>query len=328
MAAGVHRSVTRPKRAERIAAMSARLLRLLARFRTVNAMILHSLAAALLLALPAWADPEEVRLGGRFYLIDLPDRSDGAPILLALHGGGGDPAQFAGASGLGEAATARGYAVIFPAGTSRRGADRLLTWNGGYCCGYAARAGIDDIGFLKDVIADAAARFGLDGGAVFVTGMSNGAILAETFAARNPTLVRAVAGVAGTMDVTRTRVRGPVPALIIHGTADAMVPYGGGRGEDGLTDTDFAAVDQVVQAFLAVQPGTLSLTVRRLDAKDDGTSVTITDWGKGGSIRLRLVTIEGGAHHWPGGRKARLREGKTREIDANSEILRFFDLFR
>lgn len=308
--------------------MSAPLPCLLAWLRAANAMILRSLAAALLLALPARADLKEVRLGDRFYLIDLPDRSDGAPILLALHGGGGDPAQFAAASGLGAVATQRGYAVVFPAGSSRRGADRLLTWNGGYCCGYAARAGTDDIGFLKNVIADAAARFGLDDGAVFVTGMSNGSILAETFAARNPTLVRAVAGVAGTMDVTRTRVRGPVPALIVHGTADAMVPYGGGRGEDSLTDTDFASVDQVIQAFLAAQPGTLSLTVRRLDAKDDGTSVTLTDWGKGSTIRLRLITIEGGAHHWPGGRKARLREGKTREIDANSEILRFFDQFR
>ncbi len=302
--------------------------RQLAAIQALRSLLLWSAALCAILAWPARAELQDVRLGDRFYLIDLPARAKDAPIILALHGGGGDPAQFAIASGLGAAATARGYAVIFPAGSSRRGADRLLTWNGGYCCGHAARAGVDDIGFLKDVIADAGARFGLDDGAVFLTGMSNGSILAETFAARNPTLVRAVAGVAGTMDVSRTRVAGPVPALIIHGTADAMVPYGGGKGEDSLTKTDFASVDQVVQAFLAAQPGTLAQTTRRLDAVDDGTSVTVTDWAKGGTIRVRLVTIEGGAHHWPGGRKARLREGKTREIDANSEILRFFDAFR
>ena len=39
---------------------------------------------------------------------------------------------------------------------------------------------------------------------------------------------------------------------------------------------------------------------------------------------LRLMTIKGGAHPWPGGRKARLSEGKTQEIDENTEILRFF----
>jgi poly(3-hydroxybutyrate) depolymerase len=52
----------------------------------------------------------------------------------------------------------------------------------------------------------------------------------------------------------------------------------------------------------------------------------VTDHSKTGRVVLRLITVEGGAHHWPGGRKARLTEGKTREIDANAEILRFFAL--
>ncbi|MFM7442795.1 MAG: alpha/beta hydrolase family esterase, partial [Tabrizicola sp.] len=170
----------------------------------------------LLLTLPAAA--ETVRLGDRWYDIQLPRNPKGAPLILALHGGGGDPDQFASASGFGTAATRAGYAVAFPAGSGRRG-ERLLTWNGGYCCGYAQRQGVDDIGFLKSVIKDARDRFGLSD-RVFLTGMSNGSILSETFAAKNPDLVRAVAGVSGTMDTGSTRVAGPVPALIIHGTAD------------------------------------------------------------------------------------------------------------
>ncbi len=293
----------------------------------LRALVLSALALAALV-LPAWAEMQEVRLGDRFYLIDLPARAEGAPLILALHGGGGDPAQFARASGLGDAATARGYAVVFPAGSSRRGGDRLLTWNGGYCCGFAARKGVDDEAFLRRVIADAVARFGLDGGRVFATGMSNGAILAETLAARNPGLIRAVAGVAGTMDTRTTRVQGPVPALIIHGTADPMVPYGGGVGGDSLTKTDFAPVQSVVKAFLAPWGGGIHAVGRTLDRFDDGTSVRIADYSLKGRVVLRLITVEGGAHHWPGGRKARLSDGKTQEIDANREILRFFDQVR
>ncbi len=277
---------------------------------------------------PVLAEMQEVRLGDRGYLIDLPATPNAAPMILALHGGGGNPAQFARASNLGGAATARGYAVVFPAGTSRRGKDRLLTWNAGYCCGYAAQAGVDDDAFLKAVIADASARFGLDGQRVFLTGMSNGAIMAETFASRNPGRVAAVAGVSGTMDTARNRVKGPVPALIIHGTADPMVPYGGGVGDDSLTRTDFSSVDAVVQAFLDAQPAPLAKTTRKIDAVDDGTSVAVTDWSAGSKVRLRLMTVTGGAHHWPGGRKARLKTGKTQEIAANTEILRFFDQYR
>ena len=154
--------------------------------------------------------------------------------------------------------------------------------------------------------------------------MSNGSIMSETFAAKNPGLVRAVAGVSGTMDTSRIRVQGKIPALIIHGTADTMVPYEGGQGDTSLTRTDFASVASVVQSFLAPWGGVLAETTRNIDRKDDGTSVVVTDYQKGGRVVLRLMTIKGGAHHWPGGRKARLSEGKTQEIDANTEILRFF----
>jgi polyhydroxybutyrate depolymerase len=276
---------------------------------------------ALLCSQPVSA--ETIRLGDRWYEIELPANARGAPLILALHGGGGDPAQFASASGLARAATRAGFAVAFPAGSGRRG-ERLLTWNGGYCCGYASRTGVDDIGFLKHVIKDAADRFGVDGTGVYLTGMSNGSIMSETFAAKNPSLVRAVAGVSGTMDTARIRVQGQVPALIIHGAADTMVPYEGGKGDTSLTRTNFASVASVVRAFLAPWGGVLAETSRTIDRKDDGTSVIVTDYQKRGRVVLRLMTVEGGAHHWPGGRKARLNEGKTQEIDANTEILRFF----
>jgi polyhydroxybutyrate depolymerase len=285
-------------------------------------MRLITLLFALTLSLPVAA--ESVQLGNRHYEIELPANPTGAKLILALHGGGGDPDQFASASGFARAAVRAGYAVAFPAGTGRRG-DRLLTWNGGYCCGSAARNRVDDIGFLTQVIKDAADRFGVDPNGIYITGMSNGSIMSETFAAQNPGVVRAVAGVSGTMDARRNTVGGRIPALIIHGTADAMVPYEGGPGDSSLTRTDFSSVDSVVRAFLAPW-GNVTASSRQFDREDDGTSVTVTDYKKGGLVVVRLMKIDGGAHHWPGGRKARLKEGKTQEIDANTEILRFFAL--
>jgi polyhydroxybutyrate depolymerase len=284
------------------------------------------LSCLLSLAFPLAA--ETVRLGDRSYEIVLPASPRGAPLILALHGGGGDPDQFAKSSGFGRAAVAAGYAVAFPAGTGRRG-DRILTWNAGYCCGPALRNQSDDLGFLMRVIRDAQDRFGL-GDRVYMTGMSNGSMMAQSFAARNPGLLRAVAGVSGTMDTSRIRLGGPVPALILHGTADAMVPYGGGKGDSSLTRTSFASVASVAQAFLAPWGQGLTMTEQRIDRRDDGTAAIVADYRKGDKVVLRLITIEGGGHNWPGGRKARRVPANTgamtEEIDANTEILRFFAL--
>ena len=280
-------------------------------------------AFALLLAILA-AQPllaQTVRLGDRYYEIALPADPQNAPLILVLHGGGGNPDRTARVTGLTGVALRKGYAVVYPAGTGRR----LLSWNAGYCCASASRNRVDDEAFLTAVIQDAQARFGL-GRSVYLTGMSNGSMLAETFAARNPALVRAVAGVSGTMDTRKVRVAAPVPALIIHGTADTMVPYGGGRGDASLTRTDFASVASVVQAFLAPWGKGLTQTSRRIDRKDDGTSVSITDYAKGRNVVLRLMKIEGGGHNWPGGVKPRSDMDMTQEIDANAEILRFFAL--
>ncbi|MES2817347.1 MAG: hypothetical protein V4720_20750, partial [Pseudomonadota bacterium] len=93
-----------------------------------------------------------------------------------------------------------------------------------------------------------------------------------------------------------------------------------------LTRTDFASVASVVQAFLAPWGKGLTQTSRRIDRKDDGTSVSITDYAKGRDVVLRLMKIEGGGHNWPGGRKPRSDMDMTQEIDANTEILRFFAL--
>lgn len=276
----------------------------------------RSLLLLLILALPAQA--ETIRLGERSYRIDLPARVANAPVILALHGGGGSADQFARSSGLSRPANRLGYAVIYPEGTGRAG-----TWNGVYCCGSAQRNRVDDVAFLDAVIADAVARFRLNPARVYLTGMSNGSIMVETYAALRPGKVRAVAGVAGTMDTRRVKPAGAVPLLHIHGTEDDMVPYGGGKGDSSLTRTNFASVASVEEAFLAPFP-VLARTERVIDRVEDGTRVIERNYSDGAGVtQVRIMTVEGGGHAWPGSRRS-ARQGTTRDITANAEVLRFF----
>lgn len=280
-----------------------------------------------LLATPAAAQTlREVRFpDGRFYLIALPEGVARPPLILALHGGGGNPSQFARDTGLAARGVQAGFAVAFPAGTSRRGGDRLLVWNAGYCCGHAPGAGVDDVAFLTRV-ADDAARWGADGRRVFLTGMSNGAMMAQSFAATHPARTAAVVSVAGTPDVARFPVRGRVAILHIHGTDDRNVPYAGGVGDRSISRVEYTAVAPLIDAFRAPW-GRLSARESVIDPAPDGMRTRLTEWRGQGRVRVALMTVEGGGHDWPGGRRSD-RRGATRDIDASAEAIRFFRALR
>ena len=277
----------------------------------------------ILFSSPALAERVSADILGRSYLADLPAQPAGAPILVVLHGAGGWGAQVANNSRMSRPANRAGYVVLYPTATVR---DGLRSWNSGY--GPPARREVDDIRFLDAMISDAAARFSADPDRVYMAGMSNGAMMAESYAASRPGRVKAVAGVAGTMNIAAFRVRGPVPLLQIHGTADGLVPYNGGPSRFRGVTYRFASVADVVGAFVRAQGDGLRRTEQIIDPANDGMRTVATNWSRGGKVRVRLLTVEGGRHLWPGGRGATPRRGGTQDIDATAEILAFFAQFR
>ena len=150
-------------------------------------------------------------------------RTARCPVLVALHGGGGGMggAQFAGGTGLSAQGAARGYIVLAP--------DALGdNWNDGRP---EIAAGIDDVGFIRAMIADVGGRAGVDPARVFATGASNGGLMSYRLACEGGGAFRAVAPVIanmGTALIGRCRPAGNVSLFMIPGTADRLMPYGGG----------------------------------------------------------------------------------------------------
>jgi polyhydroxybutyrate depolymerase len=274
----------------------------------------------------SWAaDLDEVELAdGRTYLIAVPDDVANPPLILAMHGGGGNPLQFEGDAGLTDLALANGFAIAYPAGSGRT---RLLTWNAMYCCAYAQQNEIDDIGFLDRVVADAAGRYGIDPLRIFTTGMSNGSMMAETYGALRPKIVRAIGGVAGTMDIYSVRIRGAVPLLHIHGTEDTHVAYLGGYGPDSFVKVNFVAVDKLLEAFRWAAPGGLIYSESVINPVDDGMSTDRLAWSRNGKDYIVHLRVNGGGHNWPGGPRG-VRKGATRDFKAAEEVIKFFLQFK
>jgi len=274
-----------------------------------------------------------VTIGGRerSYHVFVPDAYEAGeptPVVLVFHGGGGGAEGVMRLSGLNEKAAEAGFIAVYPSGSGRT--DRFLSWNGGGCCGYAQREGIDDLAYVRALLDDLGAAVTVDSNRVFATGISNGGIMAYHVAEEMSGQIAAIAPVAATMGDPAADPAHPVAVLHFHGLADDLLPFEGGFGErpGGRTGRgEYVPVEQALQVWRRANECSGALEVEKLpDEADDGTRAVRKTWSacKSGNP-VALVEIEGAGHTWPGRPSPGGPLGKsTRDVSANDLMWRFF----
>jgi polyhydroxybutyrate depolymerase len=257
----------------------------------------------------------------------LPAGAIGLPVVVVLHGGGGNGAQVREQTGFGELADRQGFVAVFPDGTGPLREKRLLTWNSGGIPVYAAEHDVDDVGFLRAVVADVSRRTAIDPLRVFAVGHSNGAMMCHRLAREAADVFVGIAAVSGAMNFAAKDGQLPVAALLLHGTADQHVRYEGGAPRESVgragerTDASVqAAIDYyVARNGLRRAPQTTIDGKVRIDTFDLGAD------GKPAAAPLRVVTLDGGGHAWPGSAsKARLLADRPFPFAAAAQIWAFF----
>jgi len=296
---------------------------------------------ALIVCSPVWAAALppgdfqfELAVGGkvRNYLVHVPPQAvtGPLPVVLSLHGGGGNAQQHRQSSGMDAAADRDGYIAIYPNGSGVL-PNRLLTWNAGNCCSYAMDRKIDDVGFISALIDDLAKRASIDIRRIYVTGHSNGSMMAERLGEELPDKIAAVAGVAG-VHVPAIRAARAVPMLHIHSVDDPRALYPGGLGPP-FPMTNNRVMHQSVDAMLSawVRNNGCSTSAEEKQFKEAaGHTARLLVYGHcrdGAEVALWKLT--GAGHGWPGAKTAhkKLLGPATNVIDANTEIWRFFSRF-
>ena len=124
--------------------------------------------------------------------------------------------------------TSGGVLYVVPNGTPDRAGDQF--WNATDACCDLYHSGVDDSGYLQDVIHQAQDRYSVDPRRIFVVGHSNGGFMAYRMACDHSDTVAAIVSVAGAMydDAKKCSAAQPVSVLQVHGTSDRTVPYPGG----------------------------------------------------------------------------------------------------
>lgn len=253
------------------------------------------------------------------------------PLVLALHGGGGDgPGLRRNARGQFERQVRqRGWLVVFPDGVARG-------WNDGRPLTSARdreRADVDDVAYLDALVDHLVATASADPDRVYAVGISNGGFLAIRLGLERGARYAAVGAVTASLPEVHVQ-RGAVPGttlVMVNGTEDPLVPYAGGevrvlgKGRGRILGTEATATRWAAALGLSTTPRETSLPDRR---PWDGTRVVERRFAEEGvAAEVVLYRVEGGGHTWPGGGQylPRALIGRTSRDVAGADLV--FEVF-
>lgn len=246
----------------------------------------------------------------RTYVPASVDPSEPVSMLVMLHGGFGSDEQAERDYGWDSKADSEGFIVVYPNGKGR-------AWNAGTCCGSPAKDDVDDVGFITKVVEQVQERSHIDPSRIFVTGMSNGAMMAERLSCETD-LFAAAASVAGAQMVPCDDPA-PISILHIHGEADSSVPMDGSPGDGKGHVPNHEAIQASFDRWLQVDDcGEPTMTI-----DGDVTSQTATCAEQ---RAVELITVAGAGHQWPGSVKKRPGLSKLLGIDEPSDAMNATDV--
>jgi len=249
-------------------------------------------------AVAGWESVDTSRGAVSIRVPETPAPLAGRPLVVLLHGFGSNGTEQDFYFQLSLPAIGRGFLWAIPNGTENPDDDRF--WNATDACCDLYGSGVDDVGFLTELLDAIEAQYSVDPHRVFFFGHSNGGFMAYRMACDRAERVTAIASLAGATfdDPEDCWPDRPVRVLQIHGTADDTVFYEGGSllpgsptypGAEETVHT-WAGYDGCLQTGVAGTPFDADFTLA-------GDETAVTTWSLGcRGPGAELWTIAGGGH--------------------------------
>lgn len=217
---------------------------------------------------------------------------DGRPVLIVLHGGGGNGKQVDHSKGISDLADQEGFIAVYPNGSGRT--SKLLTWNADNCCGYAHTQNIDDVAFISALIDEVIADYEVDPTRIYMIGHSNGAMMTFRVACELSGKIAAAAPYAGALNTDSCAPESPVPMIIMNGEDDTSVLVSGGSG----SGVDATRVDKPTSFAVDTWVAANSCTATPVET-DDGQILVKTWTGCANGSVVEQVLVRNWGHTWP-----------------------------
>ncbi|MEV6801846.1 PHB depolymerase family esterase [Micromonospora rifamycinica] len=253
----------------------------------------------------------------RLYRPASADLTTPVPLVVMLHGAAGTGEQAEQAYGWTGQADRDGFLVLFPDGLNRAWAV------GPQCCGAPARDGVDDVAFITELVATVGRELPVDPARRYVTGISNGGLLAYKLVCDTTTFA-AIGAVASTL-TGQCPAPKPVSVLHIHGRQDQTMPYGGGPGrrDNNGTGRNPVKIDGPPTPELAARWRSIDSCGAPTVTTDGPVTRATASCAQGRAVEL--ITVADAGHQWPGGRPNPPRAEKLLNLDPPSTALNATD---
>ena len=262
----------------------------------------------------------------RSYVVRVPNglaqHGGRVPLVLVLHGGGGNAENAERMTGFTEEGEKEGFIVVYPDGTGRfRG--KLLTWNAGHCCGYAMKNKVDDVGFIGALIDKLVKDYPVDPRRIYATGMSNGGMMTNRLGIALSNQFAAIAPVVASLFGDEVRPQYPVSALIVNGMLDKHVPVQGGLTggyfPDAWDGTPMKPVQEVA-TFWAHADGCINAP-----EQVDKPAFVLTRYRCPDGRDVESYLVKDNGHAWPGGQRgSRMGDDPVTTVNGTEVIWAFF----
>lgn len=234
---------------------------------------------------PGWYDDQALLVGDelryfRYYVP--PGLAASPPLMVYLHGGGSSMREVIDgrpSAAWPVVAERAGFILLLPNGSNAETGDALgdeQHWNDCRREPGAAKSTADDVAFLTALVAWAVDGLGVDAQRVYVGGSSNGGMMTFRIADEAPALAAAIVTfIANRPAETDCRVplTRPLPAMIVVGTEDPLMPFAGGQvaSDRGLV----VSADESVAYWVARNGITAAPIVTALPDRDplDGSTI-------------------------------------------------------
>lgn len=287
----------------------------------------------------------EEKVGGRTYLVHLPQKYNSAappPMVIVFHGLGMNGTSVRGLSAMDFTAERNNFITVYPDAIGAR-------WNDGV----QPNTGVDDVGFVSEMLNAIAKKFKYDSRRVYACGISNGGYFVQKLACEIPNRIAAIGVVASTASdsvCSRCNMHRSMPVMFFLGTDDPLIPRDGETKELGklgetlgLADLGVKSINSTVAKYTGVMTAVEAPEfwarnngcaahprVENLPDRDTSDGCRVSKETYSGGSEVVVYTIQGGGHSWPGGMGFVAKDiiGRTtNDINASDILWQFFSRY-